>query len=115
VNYRGVLVPVIVVKPQPTEVVVSDEGAIVREGEANRIMTAAEIQAKLPPRRDPVTNEHIANSISAMSEQIETLRTELKTAQSLKGQWKSLLIGFLLGVVASVIASFIMKGLGADK
>lgn len=107
VNYGGVTVPVIVVKPHPSELVVSDDGAFVREGEANKRMTAAEIQAKLPPQPDPITNEHLSKSISAMSEQIETLRKDLKYAQSLKGQRQVLLVGFVLGILASVIASYI--------
>ena len=111
VNYRGVLVPVVVVKPYTAEIVVSDDGAFIRDGEFNNPMSVAQIQAKLPPHSDPVTNEHLAKSISAMSEQIGSLRTELKIAQSLKGQWQVLLVGFLLGILASVIASFIYAAL----
>lgn len=111
VNYRGVLVPVVVVKPHGAEIVVSDDGAFIRDDESNKPMSVAQIQAKLPPHSDPVTNEHLAKSISAMSEQIGLLRTELSIAQSLKGQWKVLLVGFLLGILASVIASFIYAAL----
>ena len=69
------------------------------------------LTAKQPLQCDPVKNENLAKSIAAVSDQLVALRTELKIAQSLVGQWKVLLCGFLLGILASVIASFIYAAL----
>lgn len=107
VNYRGAIVPVIVVKPHPAEVVVSDAGAFIRDGEKNRPMTAIEIQAKLPTTDDPLTKQHFAEGIASVSKALADVQEQFQYSQTVRGQLQTYFIGFVLGIVASVIASFI--------
>lgn len=107
VNYGGANVSVIVVKPHPSEVVVSDEGAFMRIGDRNTLMTASQIQAKLPPVPSPVTNQHFAEGIASLSKELAEVKAEFRYAQSIRGQLHTYLIGFVLGILASLVASFI--------
>ena len=104
-------VAAIVVKPVRNEVVVSDAGPYLRIADQMRPMTPQEIQQRLPTPPEPVTNQHIAESIAAMASDLESLHQDLKIAQSLKGQLPTLVAGFALGIVASVIASYIFLAL----
>jgi hypothetical protein len=115
VNYRGAIVPVIVVKPHPNGVVVSDAGAFVRVGDQNRPMTPNEIAAKLPPAQDDVTNKHLAEGLASVSKTLAEVQDELRQSQSLIAQAPGLGIGFVLGIVASVIASYIYAALNPSK
>jgi predicted HTH transcriptional regulator len=119
VTYQGQQVGVVVFKPVAGEIAISDAGAFVRRGEAIRVMEADEIRQRLPreetPQQAQVTNEHLAEGIATLSATLEGMREDLRYAQSLRGQWKVLLVGFLLGIAASVIASFIYAYLTLPK
>lgn len=107
VDYQGRQLGVVVFKPVHNEVAISDAGAFIRRNDSIRVMDANEIRARLPAEEVAVTNQHLAEGIEALSNSLDTMREELRFAQSPLGQWKTLLVGFALGIVASVIASFV--------
>lgn len=112
VDYGGKQVAAVVVKPLVDAISVSDAGAYVRVGEAIRTIQAGEIVQR-PPEVQPVNNQHLAEAIADLSRLLEKIRGELAHAQSLCGQWRVLLAGFGLGILASVIASFIYAAVTA--
>lgn len=103
VNYRGAIVPVIVVKPH-NEIVVSDAGAIIRAGDANQTMTPEQVKAKLPPQHDALAND-LALSIAGMTQTLNEVRNDLRNSRSFRGQLSTYVIGFFIGIAASWVAN----------
>jgi hypothetical protein len=111
VAYDGKDVGVIVVKPQSGGPVVSDAGAYVRIAGSSRPMNLEQIEARLSAAPDPITNNHLAASLVALTEMVAGIQGQLDFAHSFRGQWKGYLIGFVLGTVASIVAAFVFLGM----
>lgn len=93
-----------------SKVVISAGGAFLRDGDRTLAITANELEKRIaaPGALDA---HAIANALAKNTAMIEGLSEQLTYSQSFRGQWKSYLIGFGLGILASVIASFIYAAL----
>lgn len=94
-------VAVVIVQPH-NGVVFSQAGAFIREGATTRIMTAEELQARLPVQQaQPQGVQQIAVAFAETTATLTRLEAKLEQSQTWRGQIK----GFCVGVVASVVAA----------
>lgn len=109
INIDSHVIGVLKVAKSP-QLVVSSSGAFLREGSQTRAIPANQIEARLavPGALD---THAIANALAENTETIERLSETLARSQSFRGQWPGYAFGCILGILASVIASFIYKAL----
>lgn len=104
---NGVAIGVIAVRPFTPGVVESRFGTYIRDQNAPRPMTAAEIQQKVQPMAQQDAIQTLASAVESNTRTIDQLRRELAFAQSWRGQWKGLVLSWVVGAVLGFLASFL--------
>ena len=107
VNVHGKDVAAIIVRPM-AGVVSSASGAFVRRDDKLQPITVADIEERVGGHT-PQAIHSLAIALEANTQRIGQLEAALAYASTLRGQWKAILMGFFLGIVASLIASAIFK------
>lgn len=106
IETEGKLVAVIDVE-RSSEIVLSEGSAFVRAGTMTQPMAWTQMRQHLPPQPSASTVESLTKAIERQSKLIEGMHEQIRASNTWQARWKERGIGILLGVLASVIASFI--------
>ena len=90
-----------------SEIVLSEGSAFVRAGTMTQPMAWTQMRQHLPSQPSASTIESLIKAIERQSKLIEEMHQQIQEANTWQARWKERGIGFLLGVLASVIASVV--------
>jgi predicted HTH transcriptional regulator len=88
-----------------SEIVLSEGTAFVRSGTMTQPMAWTQMRQHLPSQPSASTVESLTKAIERQSKLIENMHEQIRVSNTWQVRWKERGIGFLLGVLASVIAS----------
>lgn len=89
------------------EIVLSEGSAFVRAGTMTQPMTWTQMREYLPSQPSSSTIESLTKAIERQSKLIEEMHEQIRESNTWQARWKERGIGFMLGVLASVIASIV--------
>lgn len=89
------------------EIVLSEGSAFVRAGAMTQPMAWTQMRQHLPSHPSLATIESLTKAIERQSKLIEEMHKQIRESNTWQARWKERGIGFLLGVLASVIASVV--------
>lgn len=89
------------------EIVLSEGSAFVRTGTMTQPMAWMQMRQHLPAQPSVATIESLTKAVERQSKMIEEMHVQIQNSNTWQARWKERGIGFGLGVLASVIASFV--------
>lgn len=101
---EGKRVAVIDVEPS-SDIVLSEGSAFVRTGTLTQPMAWTQMLQHLPSQPSSSTIESLTKAIERQSKLIEEMHERIRESHTWQARWKERGIGFLLGVLASIVAS----------
>lgn len=90
-----------------SEIVLSEGSAFVRSGTMTQPMAWTQMRQHLPSQPSVNTVESLTKAIERQSKLIEEMHEQIRASNTWQARWKERGIGFLLGVLASVISSVV--------
>lgn len=93
--------------PASHDIVLVEGGTFVRTGSMIQPMAWTQMRDRLPAQPNPATIETLARTLEKQSKHIEEMHEQLNASNSWQARWTERGIGFIFGMLASVIASAI--------